>query len=196
MVIKDVDGNNIVVINDIIFKGKQSIKWNDVEEYLKRYVGEFYKIAETDEIVYIGSDLPDEYAHSNYTKILKGTNAKAKANVAQGLPELMEIAKGMKFVLNKKQKHKKDAKYGWYRYESRFAIPVYGELGEIIRYNVFHIAMIFRHGKDKKKYLYDIINIKKKQVTFSSLKTILSKKTCFFCFIISIENIIVNTKEG
>ena len=161
VVIKDVDGNNIVVINDIIFKGKQSIKWNDVEEYLKRYVGEFYKIAETDEIVYIGSDLPDEYAHSNYTKILKGTNAKAKANAAQGLPELIEIAKGMKFVLNKKQKHKKDAKYGWYRYESRFAIPVYGGLGEIIRYNVFHIAMIFRHGKDKKKYLYDIINIKK-----------------------------------
>ncbi|MCR5734174.1 MAG: helix-turn-helix domain-containing protein, partial [Lachnospiraceae bacterium] len=29
-VIKDVDGNNIVIINDIRFKGKRSIDWKDV----------------------------------------------------------------------------------------------------------------------------------------------------------------------
>ena len=34
-VIQDIDGNNIVVINDIIFKGKRSINWKDVREYLK-----------------------------------------------------------------------------------------------------------------------------------------------------------------
>ena len=34
-VIKDVDGNNIVIINDIRFKGKRSIDWKDVREYLK-----------------------------------------------------------------------------------------------------------------------------------------------------------------
>ena len=43
-------------------------------------------------MIYIGSDLPDEYTHSNYTRILKGANAKAKANAAQGLPELLKIA--------------------------------------------------------------------------------------------------------
>ena len=32
---------------------------------------------------------------------------------------------------------------------------------EVERYNVYHVAMIFRHGKDNKKYLYDIMNIKK-----------------------------------
>ena len=67
----------------------------------------------------------------------------------------------MDFVLNKKLKHQKDAKYGWYKYESRFALPVFGEDGEIARYNVFRAAMIIRHGEDNKKYLYDIINIKK-----------------------------------
>ena len=49
-VVKDVDGNKIVVINDLIFKGKK-IAWNDVEKYLKKYVGEFYSIAEDKEIV-------------------------------------------------------------------------------------------------------------------------------------------------
>lgn len=91
-VIQDVDGNNIVVINDIIFKGKRSITWSDVEKYLRRYVGEFYSIAETGDIVYIGTDLPDEYTGSNYTKHIKGTVAKAKANAAQAIPEIIEIA--------------------------------------------------------------------------------------------------------
>ena len=160
-VIRDANGNNIVVINDIIFKGKQSVQWNDVEEYLSRYVGDFYTIADTSEIIYIGTDLPDEYAHSEYTNILKGANAKAKANAAQGIPELVEIATGKQFVINKKPKHQKDAKYGWYKYESRFALPVFNEDGEVERYNVFRAAMIIRHGEDDKKYLYDIINVKK-----------------------------------
>ena len=40
-VIKDVNGNQIVVINDIRFKGRQNIDWNEVEQYLNQYVGEF-----------------------------------------------------------------------------------------------------------------------------------------------------------
>ena len=160
-VIKDVNGNNIAMINDIIFKGRQAINWRDVEAYLKQYVGYFYRIASTNEIVYIGSDLPDEYAHSKYTNFLKGTNAKAKANAVQGIPELIEIATGGNHTKNSKAKHKSDAKLGWYKYESRFALPVFGGDGEILRYNVFHVAMIFRHSEDGKKYLYDIMNIKK-----------------------------------
>lgn len=160
-VFQDTNGNNIVVINDIIFKGKQSIQWNDVEEYLGRYVGDFYTITDTNEIIFIGTDFPDEYAHSEYTNILRGANAKAKANATQGIPELVETATGKRFVINKKAKHQKDAKYGWYKYESRFALPVFTDAGELERYNVFHAAMIIRHGEDDKKYLYDIINVKK-----------------------------------
>lgn len=66
------------MINDIVFKGKRNVKWDDVERYSKQYVGEFFTIAETDDIVYFGKDLPDEYAHSEYTHTLKGTNSKAK----------------------------------------------------------------------------------------------------------------------
>ena len=160
-IVKDLNGNNIVIINDIIFKGRQNISWNDVEKYLTKYVGQFYTIADSKEVVYIGSDLPDEYAHSEYTNILKGANAKAKANAAQGIPELIEISTGKRFTPNTKSKHNNDAKYGWYRYESRFALPVFEDGGDIVRYKVFHVSIVFRHSEDGKKYLYDIMNIKK-----------------------------------
>ena len=70
-VIQDVDGNNIVIINDIRFKGKRSIDWKEVREYLREHVGEFYTIAATGDVVYIGADLPKEYSGSNYTNSLK-----------------------------------------------------------------------------------------------------------------------------
>ena len=111
-VVEDLNGNKIVVIHDVIFKGKRTIEWGDVEAYLKRFVGEEYMIESTGDLIYIGADLPDEYAHSNYTKLLKGTNAKAKANAAHGLPEIIEIATEKAHKENYKEKHNKDAKYG------------------------------------------------------------------------------------
>lgn len=36
-IITDLDGKKLVIINDIIFKGKQHIKWDEVENYLKRH---------------------------------------------------------------------------------------------------------------------------------------------------------------
>ncbi|MCM1038177.1 MAG: hypothetical protein NC434_02555 [Ruminococcus sp.] len=160
-IISDSAGNKIVVINDIIFKGKRSINWKEVEKYLRQYIGEFYEIADTKEIIYIGSDLPDEYANSNYTYHLKGASAKAKANAVQGLPEMIENATRKQFEKNRKEKHSKDARYGWYRYESRFALPVFDKTGETERYTVFHVLMLIRHAKDDKLYLYDITEIKK-----------------------------------
>ena len=160
-VIQDIDGNNIVVINDIVFKGKRSVNWKNVREYLKKYIGDFYTIASTGDIVYIGSDLPNEYSGSKYTHSIKGTNAKAKANATQGIPELIEIAVGKHFRKNNEEKHWRNAKFGWYRYDSRFALPVYDEVGKIERYNVFHTSLIVRHSEDKKLYLYDILDIKK-----------------------------------
>jgi hypothetical protein len=66
---------------------------------------------------------------------------------------------------NNDKKHNWNAKNGWYRYDSRFALPVYDESGEIERYNIFHASMIIRHANDGKKYLYDVIDIKKETST-------------------------------
>ena len=109
-VIQDADGNKIVVINDIVFKG---------------------------------------------------TVAKAKANAAQAIPEMIEIASNGIFEENRKSKHGRDAKNGWYRYDTRFALPVYGEDGNVERYNIFRGRILIRHASSGKKYLYDILEIKK-----------------------------------
>ena len=55
-IIQDIDGNNIVVINDIRFKGKRSINWREIRAYLKEYVGDFYMVASTGDVIYIGGD--------------------------------------------------------------------------------------------------------------------------------------------
>lgn len=56
-VVQDIDGNNIVVINDIRFKGKRSIDWKEVRAYLKEYVGDFYKVASTGDAKMAGIDI-------------------------------------------------------------------------------------------------------------------------------------------
>ena len=160
-IIHDAEGNEIVLINDIIFKGKRSVEWADVEKYLRQYVGEFYQIADTKDIIYIGTDLPDEYAGSNYTKHIKGTIAKAKANAVQAIPEMIEIATSKVYEENKKNKHSRHAKNGWYRYDTRFALPVYQDNGELDRYNVFSARLLIRHASSGKMYLYDVLEIKK-----------------------------------
>ena len=63
-------------------------------------------------IIYIGNDLPNEYTGSKYTYKLKGAVAKAKANAAQGIPELLEIAQGNNYKKNNEGKHNRNAKYG------------------------------------------------------------------------------------
>lgn len=164
-VIKDAEGKNIVIVNDIIFKGKRAIDWKEVEKYLKKHVGEFYKIAQSSDIIYFGKDLPNEYAHSDYTASLRGAYAKAKANAVQGLGKMLETAFNGSHTQNNKKRHAIDAAGGWYRFESRFALPVYSDDNEIERYNVFHVYMIIRYDQNGIKYLYDIINIKKETST-------------------------------
>ena len=75
---------------------------------------------------------------------------------------MLEIAFNGEVTPNKKLKHEIDGANGWYHYESRFGLSVYSENGEVERYNVFHVYMIVRHDKNGRKYLYDIINIKKR----------------------------------
>ena len=64
-IIADADGNKVVVIND--------------------YIGDCAEILDTNEMVYIGSDFPDEYAHSKDTKVLREPNEYAKANASAEL---------------------------------------------------------------------------------------------------------------
>ena len=161
-IITHADGKKLVLISDIHFKVKVRDDWKAVEEYLKEYIGEFYEIEETSEKIYISTDFPDEYASSESRIALKGAAAKAKANATQAIPELIRIATNPKHEANRKEKHKTDAVYGWYRYDIRFALPVYDDkTGKAARYNIYSASMLVRHGNDGRKYLYDVLAIKK-----------------------------------
>lgn len=160
-IIRDEAGKSIALINDIRFKSRRSIDWNEIENYLKQYVGECFEILETAETVYIGTDFPDEYAHSKDTKNVKGVNEKAKANAITAVGELLEIATGKTEFPDYNNKHGKRAKHGWYRYTTRFGIPIYSGEGVLERYNIFRARILIRRDEDGKLYLYDVVTIKK-----------------------------------
>ena len=161
-IITDADGKKLVLINDIRFKTKVRDDWTVVEEYLKGYIGDCYEIGETSEEIYISADFPDEYASSDSRIALKGAVAKAKANAVQAIPELIRTATNPKHEINRKEKHKTDAMFGWYRYDIRFALPVYDDkTGKIARHNIYSASMLVRHADNGKKYLYDILAVKK-----------------------------------
>ena len=62
----------------------------------------------------------------------------------------------------------KNAKYGWYKYDVRFALPVYEE-NVLVRYNIFHARLLINHAENGRKYLYDILAIKKKRASRSKM---------------------------
>lgn len=160
-IITDVDGKKIVLINDIMFKSRRTISWTKVEECLKEYIGTNYEILETSDTIYIGQDFPDEFCHSDDKIHLKGGNLKAKANIVTAVDKLIQISTNKAKYPDYESKHKSKAKYGWYRYDTRFGIPVYDENGELTRYNIFSTRMLVRCDKDGKLYLYDFVRTKK-----------------------------------
>lgn len=92
--------DNIVWISQILFRGKRKIPWEEVEEYLKQYVGKVYEISKTKDKIHIKADFPDEFSNSMDTVRLNGTAAKAKANAVQrkfrnssGRPKIKDFKK-------------------------------------------------------------------------------------------------------
>ena len=164
-IISDLDGTKIVLINDVRFKSRRSIDWDEIEKLLKEYIGKYYEISATSEQVYIGADFPDEYTHSKYTKEMKGANEKAKANAITAIGELISIADNKAEYPDYDGRHGNKAKNGWYRYDTRFGIPVYDEHGELERYNIFGARMLIRCDKNNQLFLYDIVRIKKETST-------------------------------
>ena len=163
-IIADMDGRSIVVINDIRFRGKSWNEWDEIEEYLRQYVGECYEILETSEKIFVGDDFPDEYVGSNYTAKLWPDKNFVKANASQGIPELIEISTKEDSTNNTKSKHSDDAEFGWSVYRTRFALPKYVQMEGVYKltgYKIYRADLIVREDHMNEKYLYDLINIKR-----------------------------------
>lgn len=131
-----------------------------MEKYLKKYIGETYVVEAYKDKISIAGEFPDEYAESKYTKSLRGALAKAKANAAQIIGELIGCAENKRWIENKNSKHCKDASQGWYRYDTCFILPVKGSDEEMERKNVYEATLVVRKTQQG-MFLYDMINIKK-----------------------------------
>lgn len=160
-IITDLDGVQIVLINDIYFQSRRGINWKTIEQYLKRYIGECFETLESAEKIYVGSDFPDEFSHSNDTRGLKGANIKAKANAISVIGKLIQIATNRVEYPDFNSKHGSKAKLGWYRYDTRFGIPVYNDMGIVERYNIFLSRILVRRNEDGRLFLYDLVRTKK-----------------------------------
>ena len=51
-IITDAIGKKIVLINDLRFKGKTKEEWNEIEIFLKEYIGKYHEISETAEKIF------------------------------------------------------------------------------------------------------------------------------------------------
>ena len=141
------------------------------EAYLKTLVDTehpFATILVDAQSVYIGKDLPGEYKSSEYTKSLRKEIRAAKMQAATNLDEMLLLAENGEWRENVKDKHKIDAKYGWYRYSTRFALPVLDIKKAVDHYTVYSGTLLIRNDADGKSYLYDLLDIKKEKVISST----------------------------
>ena len=100
---------------------------------------------------------------------MKGGRAKAKANAAQGIREMVGIATDKRFRENQKEKHSGDASNGWYYYTTRFAMPIYDNDVKTENYNIYSGCLVVNCTGKGKMYLYDLVDIKKE--TSNPLRT-------------------------
>jgi hypothetical protein len=145
-------GENIFENNE----GKSITK--TIKDYLENHINEYASIIESGQKVYLGEDLPDEYAHSKNTQRLSKGNMLAKGRAATGIKEIIENASNRTWTKNLKEKHNTDAKYGFYKYDTTFSFDYNG------KEKIYTGKVLIRNDANGKKYLYDILDIKPKKI--------------------------------
>ena len=136
-----------VVITEDIFKGHENEPPHKViRDYLREHIGEYATIIESGQKVYLGDDLPGEYTHSKYTQRLSRNKQNIKGQAAQNLTEIIETATEREWSKNTEEKHKIDAKYGWYKYKTNVSV----------KGKEYTATILIRNDADGKKYLYDV----------------------------------------
>ena len=164
--IRQLDGKTTVVLDT----QNDTRDYKAAETYLKTLVNTAkpFSTILTDALpVYIGKDLPSEYKGSEYTLGMNRALREVKMQAATNLDEMLLLAENGEWRENVKDKHRRDAQNGWYRYETQFAVPVLNAKKTVDHYTVYSGTLLIRNDADGKSYLYDMIDVEKKKVISS-----------------------------
>ena len=164
--IRQLDGKTTVVLDT----QNDTRDYKAAETYLKTLVNTAkpFSTILTDALpVYIGKDLPSEYKGSEYTLGMNRALREVKMQAATNLDEMLLLAENGEWRENVKDKHRRDAQNGWYRYETQFAVPVLNAKKAVDHYTVYSGTLLIRNDADGKSYLYDMIDVEKKKVISS-----------------------------
>ena len=164
--IRQLDGKTTVVLDT----QNDTRDYKAAETYLKTLVNTAkpFSTILTDALpVYIGKDLPSEYKGSEYTLGMNRALREVKMQAATNLDEMLLLAENGEWRENVKDKHRRDAQNGWYRYETQFAVPVLNAKKAVDHYTVYSGTLLIRNDADEKSYLYDMIDVEKKKVISS-----------------------------
>lgn len=147
------DGRDYILIEEPAFSGRTNVTQEQIREYLKDNIGDYYTIIESGQKVMITKQTTKEYAFSGNTRSIKRNNIDAyagKANAASGIDEIVEIASNRR---HEKPNHKNAAraKYGAYRYDTVFAVKVNDA------YKAFDAELIILNYENGNKELYDLV---------------------------------------
>ena len=97
-----------VKINDDIFEnnnGKSISK--TIYDYIEKHIGNVYTIIESGQKVYLGKDLPSEYAYSESSKSLPIQKKLAKGRATTNFKEIIENASNRRFLIRNDANGKK-----------------------------------------------------------------------------------------
>lgn len=165
---RSVNGNEVVWIEENILKENKGQPVHQfIADFIAEHIGDVYTLIESGQKVYIGEDLPGEYTQSQYTQKVLAKNPniiKAKNKATANIKEIIEIATNRRWEKTEHPENK-DAKYGMYRYDTWFGFPVYDSKGNTVRANIYKAELVIRNASDGRKYLYDIVDIKKDTVS-------------------------------
>ena len=92
---------------------------------------------------------------------------KVKNQSVKNFEEIIEIADNRRWEKSIKNKHKVDAKYGFYKYDSKVARPIYDAQKNVTGYKTYDVELVIRNDADGKSYLYDIQKITESSDNYS-----------------------------
>lgn len=110
------DGSfNRIQINDKFTKEK-IYNLNKIKKFsLNQHKDNIYKIIETNDNIIVDKKAIKEYIFSEYSKNLKYNKKIIKSILSKYINDAITYSSNKHFVNHKKNKHSKDAKYGFYK---------------------------------------------------------------------------------